>query len=140
GDRDRLVRFLRGDDRGRIEHHRRPRHPHERPRGRLGVRALLMALMGTATLASAAPQQAPPPTATDAKVAVPIRTVLIKNATVWTEGPQGILGGADLLVRDGKVVSVGKGLQAPEGATVIDGTGKHVTPGLIDCHSHIAIR
>jgi len=99
------------------------------------TRRLLAILMGTATLATLLSAQEL--ALADAKVAVP---VLIKNATVWTEGPQGILEGADLLVSDGKVVSVGKGLQAPEGALVIDGKGKHVTPGLIDCHSHIAIR
>jgi imidazolonepropionase-like amidohydrolase len=67
-------------------------------------------------------------------------TVLVRNATIWTQGPAGKLTGADLLVRDGKIVKVGTGIKAPEGATVIDGTGKHVTPGLIDCHSHTAIR
>jgi N-acetylglucosamine-6-phosphate deacetylase len=65
--------------------------------------------------------------------------VLVRNATVWTCGPQGRLAGADLLVVDGKVKAVGKGLQAPAGATVIDAAGKHVTPGLIDCHSHTGI-
>jgi imidazolonepropionase-like amidohydrolase len=67
-------------------------------------------------------------------------TVLVKGATVWTQGPQGTLENADLLVRDGKIVAVGAGLSAPSGATTIDAKGKHVTPGLIDCHSHTAIR
>src|SRR5687768_2892576 len=58
--------------------------------------------------------------------------VLVRNATIWTSGPQGKLENADLLVRAGKVVQVGKGLAAPGGATVIDATGKHVTAGLID--------
>ena len=62
--------------------------------------------------------------------------VLVRNATVWTSGPQGKLENADLLVQTGKVVRVGKGLTAPAGATVIDATGKHVTPGLIDPHTH----
>ncbi|MEE8585274.1 MAG: amidohydrolase family protein [Acidobacteriota bacterium] len=65
--------------------------------------------------------------------------VLIRNATVWTMESDGILQGADVLLRDGKIVQVGKGLSAAEGALVIDGTGKHVTPGLIDCHSHSAV-
>ena len=65
--------------------------------------------------------------------------VLVKNATVWTSGPQGKLEGADLLVQAGKVTRVGKGLTAPAGAVVIDGTGKHVTPGLIDPHSHSGV-
>lgn len=66
--------------------------------------------------------------------------VFVRNATIWTQGPAGRLEGADLLVRDGKVVAVGRGLAAPAGALVLDGTGKHVTPGLVDCHSHTAIR
>jgi len=65
--------------------------------------------------------------------------VLVKNATVWTQGPQGRLEGADLLVQAGKVVRVGKGLTAPAGAVVVDATGKHVTPGLIDPHTHSGV-
>jgi len=67
-------------------------------------------------------------------------TVVVQNATIWTQGPDGRLDRADLLVRDGKIVKVGRGLSVPSDAQVIDGTGKHVTPGLIDCHSHTAIR
>ena len=67
-------------------------------------------------------------------------TVLVRHATIWTQGPKGKLENADLLVREGKIVSVGPGLVAPAGATVIEAEGKHVTPGLIDCHSHTAIR
>lgn len=62
--------------------------------------------------------------------------VVVRNGTVWTEGPQGKLEGADLLVRQGKVVEVGMDLDAPAGAVEIDATGKHVTPGLIDPHIH----
>ncbi len=65
--------------------------------------------------------------------------VLVKNATVWTAGPQGILRGADLLVRNGKIAAVGKNLNPPANAVVIDATGKHVAPGIIDEHSHSAI-
>jgi imidazolonepropionase-like amidohydrolase len=66
--------------------------------------------------------------------------VLVRNATVWTEGAAGKLERADLLVRDGRIVQVGPNLQAPTGAAVIDAGGKHVTPGLIDPHSHTAIQ
>jgi imidazolonepropionase-like amidohydrolase len=66
--------------------------------------------------------------------------VLVRDATIWTQGPAGILEHADLLVKDGKVVRVGPGIAAPAGAKVVDAAGKHVTPGLIDCHSHTAIR
>jgi imidazolonepropionase-like amidohydrolase len=65
--------------------------------------------------------------------------VIVRNATVWTSGPQGRLESADLLVRGGKVSAVGAGLAAPAGALEIDGTGLHVTPGLIDAHSHTAV-
>ncbi|MCH8045640.1 MAG: amidohydrolase, partial [Planctomycetes bacterium] len=64
--------------------------------------------------------------------------VLFKNATVWTSGKQGKLVGASILVRSGKIVAVGKDIATPQGAVVVDATGLHITPGLIDCHSHIA--
>ena len=67
-------------------------------------------------------------------------TVVIRDTVVWTQGPAGKLDGADVAFRDGKIVEVGIGLSAPAGALEIDGRGKHVTPGLIDCHSHTAIR
>lgn len=62
--------------------------------------------------------------------------VVVRNATVWTQGAQGRLENADLLVQNGKIVKVGQKLTAPKGAVEIDGTGKHVTPGLIDPHTH----
>ncbi|OAV43715.1 amidohydrolase family protein [Lewinella sp. 4G2] len=65
-------------------------------------------------------------------------TFLIRNATVWTNEAEGILENADVLIADGKISRVGKGLKAGR-ATVIDGTGKHVTSGVIDEHSHIAL-
>lgn len=67
------------------------------------------------------------------------QTILISNATVWTLEDQGTLTEADVLVRDGKIAAVGKGLRAPRGAVRVDGTGKHLTPGIIDEHSHIAL-
>ena len=70
---------------------------------------------------------------------VPPAALLVKNATLWTSGPQGTLQSADLLVKDGKIAGVGKGLTAPPNAVVIDATGKHVAPGIIDEHSHSAI-
>ena len=65
--------------------------------------------------------------------------VLVRNATLWTSGPAGVLEQADLLVKDGKIAGVGKNLAAPRGAVVIDGAGKHVAPGVIDEHSHSAV-
>lgn len=62
---------------------------------------------------------------------------LIKNATVMTVS-QGTLQAVSVLVRDGKIAAIGKDIQAGASAEVIDGTGKWVTPGLVDCHNHIA--
>jgi imidazolonepropionase-like amidohydrolase len=70
------------------------------------------------------------------------RAVLVKNATVWTSGPQGRLENASVLVVDGKVAAVGQDVGAPAGAAslvTIDARGRSVTPGLIDAHSHTAI-
>lgn len=54
------------------------------------------------------------------------KKVLIKNATVWTCGPQGKLTGSDVLIDDGKIAAIGKNLSA-DGATVIDGKTLHLT-------------
>ncbi len=64
--------------------------------------------------------------------------VLFRGATVWTSGPQGRLERADVLVENGKIAAVGVDLVVPENCEVIDVSGKHLTPGLIDCHSHMA--
>ena len=66
-------------------------------------------------------------------------TVLIKNATVWTSEAAGRLENTDVLLQNGKIAKVGQNLSAPAGARTVDGTGKHLTPGIIDEHSHIAI-
>ncbi|MBD2701507.1 amidohydrolase family protein [Spirosoma sp. BT702] len=65
--------------------------------------------------------------------------VLIRNATVWTNEKDGILTNADVLVVGGKISKVGKSLTAGSDVKVIDGTGKHLTNGIIDEHSHIAL-
>jgi imidazolonepropionase-like amidohydrolase len=64
--------------------------------------------------------------------------VLISGATVLT-GTGERLDGADVLLRDGKVAAVGRGLAAAPGTRVIDGRGKWVTPGVIDIHSHLGV-
>jgi imidazolonepropionase-like amidohydrolase len=61
--------------------------------------------------------------------------VLIKNATVLT-AIHGTLENTDILIRDGKISKIGKNLSAGAGARTIDATGKFVTPGIIDAHSH----
>src|SRR5688572_16981627 len=63
------------------------------------------------------------------------QTTLIKNATVLTVS-RGTLQDTDVLIRNGKIATVGQNLSAPTGARVIDGTGKFVLPGIIDAHSH----
>jgi imidazolonepropionase-like amidohydrolase len=60
---------------------------------------------------------------------------LIKNATVLTI-THGTLANTDVLIRNGKIAGVGKGLTAGANARIIDGAGKFVMPGIIDCHSH----
>ncbi|MGE0001905.1 MAG: amidohydrolase family protein [Fimbriimonadaceae bacterium] len=64
---------------------------------------------------------------------------LYRNATVWTMGPQGVMQGSDVLIRDGKIIEVGRRLAAPSGCEVVDATGKHISPGIWDCHSHTGI-
>lgn len=64
--------------------------------------------------------------------------ILIKNATVWTNEKDGKLENTDVLLSKGKISSIGKNLSAGS-ARVIDGTGKHLTAGIIDEHSHIAV-
>lgn len=70
--------------------------------------------------------------------AMKVGKYLIRNATVWTNESEGILENTDVLIDNGKIAAVGKGLSAG-GATVIDGEGMHVTAGIIDEHSHIAL-
>src|ERR1700723_3418395 len=65
-------------------------------------------------------------------------TIFIQNATVLTVTHGNIEHGS-ILIRDGKIAAVGADLQAPEGAAIIDATGQYVMPGIIDCHSHIAV-
>ena len=64
-------------------------------------------------------------------------TILIKNVTVWSSEDVGILENTDVLLEDGKISKIGKDLKSRR-ATVIDGTGKHLTAGIVDEHSHIA--
>ena len=64
-------------------------------------------------------------------------SILFKNATVWTNEAEGKLENTDVLVKDGKIAQIGKGLQDAT-AKVVDATGKHLSAGIIDEHSHIA--
>ncbi len=60
------------------------------------------------------------------------------NAVVWTCAEAGKLEGATVLVEAGKIKAVGQNVTIPKGAVIVDAKGKHLTPGIIDCHSHIA--
>ncbi len=68
----------------------------------------------------------------------PYPPVLIRNATILTATGQEISGGS-VLFRDGRIVAVGQNVEGPADAQVVDGTGKFVTPGVIDTHSHVGV-
>ncbi|QSX32794.1 amidohydrolase family protein [Shewanella avicenniae] len=65
--------------------------------------------------------------------------LLIKNATVWTSTDAGVLANTDVLVSDGKIKQIGQNLSAPANYQTIDASGLHLSAGIIDEHSHIAI-
>ncbi len=67
-----------------------------------------------------------------------VENTLFKNATVWTNEKDGILKNTDVLIENGKIKAIGKNLPAGN-AKVIDATGKHITAGIVDEHSHIAV-
>jgi imidazolonepropionase-like amidohydrolase len=66
-------------------------------------------------------------------------SLLLTNATIWTCGPAGNLQNASILIQNGKIAAVQSTIPAPAGALVEDATGKQISPGLIDCHSHSMI-
>src|SRR5262245_47636111 len=63
----------------------------------------------------------------------------IRNATVETLGPAGRIEKATVVVRDGKIESVGKDVAIPEDATVLDAAGGTLMPGVIDPYFEVAI-
>jgi imidazolonepropionase-like amidohydrolase len=92
----------------------------------IAVAALLAASLGSASVS----RTTPPPDA------VPV--ILIQNATILTVS-HGTIENGSILIKDGKISEVGPSIKAPTGARVIDAAGQFVMPGIIDCHSHIAI-
>ena len=68
-------------------------------------------------------------------------TFMIRNVTVWTNEKEGVLRNVDVLVVNGKIHTIGTvpSNVFPQGARIINGSGKHLTPGIIDEHSHIAV-
>lgn len=69
----------------------------------------------------------------------PQQTVFIQNVTLWTNTSVGVVEGADVIISEGKIKAVGKNLLRPPKAVIVDGTGKHLSPGIIDEHSHIGV-
>lgn len=69
----------------------------------------------------------------------PNGSVLIHNATVWTQGPKGKVDNCDVLIQAGKIANLGSNLSAPAGVPVIEAQGLHLLPGIIDAHSHTAV-
>ena len=95
-------------------------------RGRTGlpfVAACLCVLCGSMSMPARAQQPA---------------EIVIRNATVLTVS-HGRIENGSVLIRNGKIAAVGRDIKASAAATVVDATGKFVTPGIVDCHSHIAI-
>jgi imidazolonepropionase-like amidohydrolase len=113
---------------------------------KLAVSAIALALAACAGAPAEKPQSAssapripapwtldPYPSTYRAYPGVP---TLVTNVTIY-DGEGGRVDGGSVLFADGKIVQVGQSIAAPAGATVIDGTGKYVTPGVIDVHSHL---
>lgn len=65
--------------------------------------------------------------------------VLVRGGYLWTSTLRGNLENTDILISKGKIAKIARDITAPNGAVVIDAEGKHITAGLIDCHSHSAI-
>jgi imidazolonepropionase-like amidohydrolase len=64
--------------------------------------------------------------------------IVIQNATILTVS-HGTIEHGSILIKDGKIAEVGASVKAPKDAQVIDAAGQFVIPGIIDCHSHIAV-
>ena len=95
------------------------------------------ARLGAAVLALAAVVALPGSTARLGGQAAPTGVVAIRNATLLTV-THGAIDAGTIVLRNGKIAAIGADVNIPAGAEVIDGTGKFVSPGLIDAHSHIA--
>src|SRR5215470_13581977 len=89
------------------------------------VAVAVLIWLGTASAMRATPPDSSP-------------AVVISNATILTV-TKGTIERGSILIKDGKIAEVGPNVKAPKDATVIDAEGKFVVPGIVDCHSHIAI-
>ena len=108
----------------------------------LTLAAACLAVIGTATCVATPAAHAASRFADDPYPStyrpLPSEPVLLRNATVLT-GTGQRLDQADVLMRDGRIAQVGSGLQAEPGVRVIDASGKWITPGIIDVHSHLGV-
>jgi imidazolonepropionase-like amidohydrolase len=66
------------------------------------------------------------------------KSIAFRNATIWTGGPTGIIEGGTLVVGEGKIIAVGKDVTIPNVTEIVDLKGGTISPGIIDCHSHMA--
>ncbi|WP_422921357.1 amidohydrolase [Sphingomonas donggukensis] len=115
--------------------------------------ARFAAMLLAASALAACAEKTPPKTASSAPAKQPGKTyardpfpstyraypgvpTLVRNVTIF-DGEGGRIDGGSALFADGKIVAIGQSVDAPAGATVIDGAGKVLTPGIIDIHSHL---
>ncbi|WP_338592465.1 amidohydrolase family protein [Shewanella khirikhana] len=74
------------------------------------------------------------------RAALPVNDkVHIQGATVWTSEAAGVLENTDVIISKGRILQIGQQLMTPPGYSKIDGRGKHLTAGIVDEHSHIAL-
>ena len=114
----------------------------------MSIRPLVTAFCTAALFALAAPAfsvgqddgptEFPPDPFPSTYQPLPSVTTLIRHVTLYT-GTGTEMDDADLLLKDGKVAALGKDMKADPGVLVIDGTGKFVTPGIVDIHSHLGV-
>jgi imidazolonepropionase-like amidohydrolase len=102
---------------------------------------ILLAFLALQAQAPATPRARPPGPRPPSLLAMPIpaaaRLVAITNATIMTAS-HGTIEKGTIVIRDGRIAAVGANVAVPPGAQVIDGTGRFVTPGIVDAHSHSA--
>jgi imidazolonepropionase-like amidohydrolase len=98
--------------------------------------SLVCAGLLTVLLTSAALLADAPKSSFIATEASPV--ILIQNATILTVS-HGTIERGSILIKDGKIAEVGASVKAPKDAQVIEAGGQFVMPGIIDCHSHIAV-
>ncbi len=68
-----------------------------------------------------------------------VEYIFINDATIWTSSLLGKIENGDIIIHKGKIKEIGKDLSKPKNSFVIEANGKHITSGLIDCHSHSAV-